>query len=153
VEFSLSEEQRILQQTMRQFARQRLLPNYARWDRGETVGREEIREIAELGILALGVPEKFGGQVVDYVTVGIIAEELSRGDFNYSTFIQLGLIAAGLLAFAHPEVQAEWLPRLATGDATIAFGLTEPGAGSDAANITCRAVRMGDDYVISGEKA
>lgn len=153
MEFSFSEEQLILQQTLRQFAKERLLPNYARWDRGETIGREEIREIAELGILALGVPEKFGGQEVDYVTAGVIAEELSRGDFNYSMFIQLGMIAAGLLSYAHSEVQAEWLPRLATGDAFIAFGLTEPGAGSDAANITSRAVRMGDDYVISGEKA
>lgn len=153
MEFSFSEEQLILQQTMRQYAKEQLLPNYARWDRGETISREEIRDLAKLGILAIGVPEKFGGQPVDYVTAGVMAEELSRGDFNYSMFIQLGLVAGGLLSYAHPEVQAEWLPRLATGDAIIAFGLTEPGAGSDAANITSRAVRMGDDYVITGEKA
>ena len=83
-----------------------------------------------------------------------MTEELSRGDFNYSLYIQLGLIASELLAdYAHPEVQAEWLTRHARGDAVIAFGLTEPSAGSDAANITTRAQKMGDDYVISGEKA
>lgn len=154
MEFAFTEDQLLLQQTLRQFAKEKLLPNYPRWDRGEKIGRDEINEVAKLGIFGLRVPEKFGGQMTDYVTCGLMTEELSRGDFNYSLFIQLGLIASELLAgYAHPEVQAEWLPRHATGDAIIAFGLTEPSAGSDAANITTRAVRVGDDYLISGEKA
>jgi cyclohexanecarboxyl-CoA dehydrogenase len=154
MEFAFTEDQLLLQKTLRQFAKEKLLANYARWDRGETISRVIIKEAAALGIFALRVPTQFGGQEADYVTCGLMTEELSRGDFNYSLYIQLGLIASELLAaYAHPEVQAEWLPRHATGDAIIAFGLTEPSAGSDAANITTRAVKMGDDYVITGEKA
>ncbi len=154
MEFALTEDQLLLQQTLRQFAREKLLPNYPRWDRGEQIGRAEIKEVAALGIFGLRVPEKFGGQEASYVTCGLMTEELSRGDFNYSLFIQLGLIASELLAgYAHPQVQAEWLPRHAAGDAIIAFGLTEPSVGSDAANISTRAVKLGDDYVITGEKA
>ena len=154
MEFAFTEDQLLLQRTLRQFAKDKLLPNYPRWDRGEKISRAEIKKAAALGIFGLRVPEKFGGQNADYVTCGLMTEELSRGDFNYSLYIQLGLIASELLAgYAYPEVQAEWLPRHAAGDAIIAFGLTEPSAGSDAANITTRAVKMGDDYVITGEKA
>ncbi|MBI3247372.1 MAG: acyl-CoA dehydrogenase family protein [Deltaproteobacteria bacterium] len=154
MDFTFTEDQLLLQQTLRQFAKEKLLPNYARWDRGEKIGREEIREVAKLGVFGLRVPARFGGQMADYVSCGIMTEELSRGDFNYSLFIQLGLIASELLSeYAHPEVQAEWLPRHAAGEAVIGFGLTEPSAGSDAANITTRAVRSGDDYLVTGEKA
>jgi len=154
MDFTFSEDQVLLQQTLRQYAKDRLMPNYARWDRGETIPRALIKEVAELGVFGLRVPERFGGLMADYVTCGLMSEELSRGDFNYSLYVQLGLIASELLTdFAASEVQAEWLPRHATGDAVIAFGLTEPGAGSDAARIVTRAERVGDDYVISGEKA
>lgn len=153
MDFTFTEDQLLLQKTLRQYAKEKLLANYPRWDRGEKISREELREAAKLGLFGLRVPAKFGGQEADYITCGIMTEELSRGDFNYSLYIQLGLIASELLAgFAHPEVQAEWLPRHVAGD-VIAFGLTEPSAGSDAANITTRAVRTGDDYVITGEKA
>ena len=154
MDFAFSQDQRLLQDSLRQYAKEKLLPKYAHWDRGHTIGREELREAAQLGIFGLRVPEKFGGQEADYVTCGLMTEELSRGDFNYSLYIQLGLIGSELLAdYAQPEVQAEWLPRHVTGDAVIAFGLTEPSAGSDAAHIATRAEQMGDDYVISGEKA
>lgn len=154
MDFTFSEDQVLLQQTLRQYAKDKLMPNYARWDRGETIPRALIKEVAELGVFGLRVPERFGGLMADYVTCGLMSEELSRGDFNYSLYVQLGLIASELLTdFAAPEVQAEWLPRHATGDAVIAFGLTEPSAGSDAARIVTRAERVGDDYVISGEKA
>ena len=154
MDFTFSEDQVLLQQTLRQYAKDKLMPNYARWDRGETIPRVLIKEVAELGVFGLRVPERFGGLKADYVTCGLMSEELSRGDFNYSLYVQLGLIASELLTdFAAPEVQAEWLPRHATGDAVIAFGLTEPSAGSDAARIVTRAERVGDDYVITGEKA
>ena len=154
MDFTFTEDQLLLQQTLRQYAKDKLAPNYHRWDRGEKIPRALIKEAAQLGIFGLRVPEKFGGLMADYVTCGLMTEELSRGDFNYSLYIQLGLIASELLAdYAHPEVQAEWLTQHATGDAIIAFGLTEPSAGSDAANITTRAEKMGDEYIITGEKA
>ena len=154
MDFTFSEEQALLKNTIEQYAKEKLAPNYHRWDRGETTPRELIKDAAGLGMFGLRVPEQFGGIMADYVTCGLMAEEVSKGDFNYSLYIQLGLIASELLSnFAHPDIQAEWLTRHATGDAVIAFGLTEPGAGSDAANIVTKAERMGDDFVIKGEKA
>jgi len=155
MEFAFTEEQLLVQRTFRQFAYAQLLPNYARWDRGESISKTAIHEVATLGIFGLRVPQQFGGEETDYVTCGVICEELSRGDFNYGLFLQLGMIAAELpTSYAQPDVQAEWLPRLATGYALIAFAVTERGAGSDAASITTtRAVRAGDAYVITGEKA
>ncbi|MBI4590205.1 MAG: acyl-CoA dehydrogenase family protein [Candidatus Rokubacteria bacterium] len=154
MEFGFSDEQLLLQKTLRQYAKSELLPNYHRWDRGEKFPREKILELGQLGILGLRAPERFGGQDASFVAGGIASEELSRGDFNYSQFIQLSAIAAELLREnASPEVQAEWLPRLASGEALFAFALTEPAVGSDAANLTTRAVKQGDEYVITGEKA
>ena len=149
MDFTFSEEQALLKNTIEQYAKEKLAPNYHRWDRGETIPRELIKDAARLGMFGLRVPERFGGVMADYVTCGLMAEEVSKGDFNYSLYIQLGLIASELLSdFAHPDIQAEWLTRHATGDAVIAFGLTEPGAGSDAANIITKAERLGDDFVI-----
>jgi cyclohexanecarboxyl-CoA dehydrogenase len=155
MEFAFSDEHKLFQETLRQFTMEKLLPNYSRWDRGETFPKEEkMKELADLGITGLRVPEQFGGLNASFVTCGIATEELSRGDFNYNLFIELGLISCELLAgYAHREVQEEWLPQINKGEKIIAFGLTEPGAGSDAANISTRAVKMGDDYVITGEKA
>jgi len=79
MDFTFTEEQLLLQQTLRQYAKEKLLPNYARWDRGEKISRDELREAAKLGIFGLRVPTKFGGQEADYVTCGIMTEELSRG--------------------------------------------------------------------------
>ncbi len=88
------------------------------------------------------------------MTCGVVAEELARGDVNYSLFVQIGLISGELIsAGASPDVQAEWLPRLATGEKIVAFALTEPGAGSDASRIAARAVKDGSDYLLTGEKA
>ncbi len=154
MEFSFTEEQLLLQKTLRQYAKSELLPNYHRWDRGEKFPLEKIRELGQLGMTGLRVPERYGGQDTAFVTCGIASEELARGDFNYGLFIQLSCIAAELLrAKASPEVQAEWLPRLARGEAVIAFALTEPAVGSDAANLVTRAEKQGDEYAITGEKA
>ncbi len=154
MEFAWTEEQRLLQETLRRFALEKLLSEYARWDRGEAFPKEKLKELAPLGILGLRVPQALGGQDASFVTCGLVTEEISRGDFNYSLFIQLALIASELLSrFASRDLQEEWLPQLARGEKVIAFGLTEPGAGSDAAHVETRAVRRGDDYEITGEKA
>ena len=154
MEFAFSEEQLLLQQAMRQFALNELLPHYARWDRGEKFPKEKLREVAELGILGLRIPEEYGGQLTSFVNAGIATEEIARGDFSYTLFIQIGLILSDLIAgFGEDEVKQEWLPRMASGEALVAFALTEPSAGSDAAQIATRAVRDGDDYLITGEKS
>ncbi len=154
MDFTLSDEEREFSTTIRRFALERLLPEYSRWDRGEPFPRERIHELAELGIMSLRVPEEYGGMGASSVMCGIAAEELARGDYNTTLFLQIGTITTEILAGqASPAVRQEWMPRIASGDAVMALALTEPDAGSDAAAITTRARRDGDEWVISGEKA
>ena len=150
--FTLSEEDELFGDTLRAFAMERLLPDMARW-RSEPYPRELLRELGELGVLGLKVPQEYGGSGASYVTAGVAAEELSRGDFNISYFIQLSTIGAGLLQGASDDVKREWLPALASGDRLISFGLTEPGVGSDAASLVTTARRDGAAWVLNGEKA
>ncbi len=139
---------------MRRYAADRLRPEYARYDRGTPYPRERIRELAELGITGLRVPGEFGGTEATYVMGGIAAEELARGDYNVTLFIQLCMIAGDILSgYASSAVKQQWLPKLASGESLIAFCLTEPGAGSDAAALTTTATRDGDSYLVTGEKA
>ena len=154
MQFAFTEEQQLFQQTVRQFALEKLLPHYARWDRGELFAKATLKELAALGLLGLRIPEKFGGRRTNFVTCGMLNEEVARGDFNYTLFLQIEAIITELLvAFAEGGVQAEWLPRMAAGEVLVAIALTEPGAGSDAGNLATRAEKVGDDYVLTGEKA
>jgi cyclohexanecarboxyl-CoA dehydrogenase len=154
MDFAFTEEQQLFATELARFAEKRLAPEYSRWDRGEPFDRERLKELAALGITGLRVPEEYGGQLGSYVTLGLAAEELSRGDFNYSLFVQLTAITADLVTLHGSEaVKARWLPAVASGEALLAFALTEPGVGSDAARLSARAVRKGDRWVLSGEKA
>ncbi len=154
MDFAFSDEQRLFAQTVRRFALERLRPDYATWDRGTPYPREKLRELAALGITGLRVPAGYGGSEASYVMTGIAAEELARGDYNTTLFVQIGAIAADILAtLATPAVRQAWLPGIASGEQIVAFGLTEPDAGSDAAAITTSAKRDGDDYIVRGEKA
>lgn len=147
-----SEEESLFAETLRRYALDELLPHYARW-RHEPFPRAKVRELGQLGVLGMTVPEAFGGTPGPLRSIGIAAEELSRGDINVSYFLQLAAIAGGLVATADEELKAMWLPAVADGDKVIAFGLTEPGVGSDAANLSTRAARHGNDWLITGEKA
>jgi cyclohexanecarboxyl-CoA dehydrogenase len=154
VDFELSAEEALFATSIRRYALERLAPEYATWDRGTALPRERFVEAGTLGITGLRVPAVYGGTEASFVMVGLAAEEISRGDFNYSLIIQLSAIAADLLAaHASDAVRARWLPGLAAGQAVVAFGLTEPAAGSDAANLAASARRDGDQFVLSGEKA
>ena len=154
MEFAFSEEETLFAQTVRRFALEQLLPDYATWDDGTPFPAERLRALADLGIVGMRVPSRFGGVEASFVLAGIASEELARGDFNTTYFLQIAAIVGTLLAaHANEDLQQRWLPPLAAGDVTLAFGLTEPAAGSDAANIQTRARRDGDSWVISGEKA
>jgi cyclohexanecarboxyl-CoA dehydrogenase len=110
--------------------------------------------MGELGLLGLRVPAAYGGQESDFVTFGIAMEEIGRGDFSCTYGIQLAGLAGEILGrSATEEIRTRWLPPTARGEAVVALALTEPGAGSDAANLACRAERQADHYVISGEKS
>ncbi len=150
----LSEEERELGAALRRYALDRLLPDYARWDRGEPFPRERIWELGELGVFGIRVPEEYGGSGGSFTMLGVAAEELSRGDFNVSLLLQMAAIAAELLvAHGSEEQRRAWLPGIASGEKVVAFALTEPGAGSDAAAIAATARREGEHFVLAGEKA
>jgi len=152
MDFAFDDEQQLLQEVTRKYALSRLAPEVARW-RSEPFAPELLRELGDLGVLGMRIPAEYGGSDASFVAMGIAAEELARGDFNVSYFLQLSAIAAKLLADADEEIKQRWLPAVATGDTTVAFALTEPGVGSDAANLVCTARRDGTDWVVSGEKS
>ena len=103
--------------------------------------------------MGMRVPVEYGGTGDPYVTVDLAAEMLTRGDFNATYFVHLSAIAADILTVAGGDVAKEWLPPLAAGEQTIALALTEPEAGSDAANVSMRARQTADGWVLSGEKS
>jgi cyclohexanecarboxyl-CoA dehydrogenase len=154
MDLAFSPEQDELIRILRQFARRDLAPHSAEWDRSGQFPWEAWRQMGELGLLGLRVPAAYGGQESDFVTYGIAMEEIGRGDFACTYGIQLAGLAGQILGRSgSEEIKARWLPPTARGEAVVALALTEPGAGSDAANLACRAEREGDHYVITGEKS
>lgn len=148
-----TDDEALLVETVRRYAIEHLLPNYLRWQT-EPFPRSELEELAALGVVGVAVPEEYGGVSAGRRALGVVAEELGRGDINVTYFLQLAAIAAGLLGSStDDELKQRWLPAVASGEAVIAFGLTEPGVGSDAAQLTTRATRDGSDWIIRGEKA
>jgi len=141
---------------LRGYAADRLAPDYARW-RTEPFPRSRLAELGELGVFGLLAPPELGGTFGaggGYMALGVASEELARGDFNVSYFLQLQSIATRLFDQSdEAEVRQRWVPAIVRGEALASFALTEPGTGSDAAAITTKAVRDGSDWVISGEKA
>jgi len=154
MDLAFSPEQEELVRTLRQFASRELAPRSAHWDRSGEFPWEAWRRMGELGLLGLRMPAAHGGQDADFVTFGIAMEEIGRGDFACTYGLQLAGLAGEILGRSAPaELQARWLPPTARGETVIALALTEPGAGSDAANLACRAERDGGDYVVTGEKS
>ncbi|MFT4596587.1 MAG: cyclohexanecarboxyl-CoA dehydrogenase [Paracrocinitomix sp.] len=140
---------------LRSYALEQLAPHYARW-KTEPFPREKIRELGDLGVFGMLTDAEYGGSFGaggGYVPLGLAAEELSRGDFNVSYFLQLQAIGCRLFEQSDdPDVRDRWVPAFVSGEALASFALTEPATGSDAAAISTRARRDGTDWVISGEK-
>ena len=155
MDFSWRAEDEMLRETVRRYAMERLAPDYARWE-SEPFPRERVVELGDLGLLGMLIPPEFGGSAGSgggYVSLGVAAEEIGRADFNVTSFLQLAGITAGLLAQGSEDIRKEWLPGVAAGDKVVAFALTEPSVGSDAARLLATARRDGGDLVLSGEKA
>jgi cyclohexanecarboxyl-CoA dehydrogenase len=154
MDFALTAEQDELVRTLRAFARKELAPRSAGWDRSGEFPWDVWRQMGELGLLGLRAPAEFGGQETDFFTIGLVVEEIARGDFSATYGVQLAALAGEIIGRnGSADVRARWLPPTIRGEHVIALALTEPGAGSDAANLACRAVRDGDHYVITGEKS
>ena len=154
MDLSLTEEQAALRELARDFVDREVAPHVAEWDRAEAVDRSIVGKLAGVGFLGLTVPESYGGSGGDHLSYCLMMEEIGRGDsaIRGIVSVSLGLVGKTILAFGTEEQKQHWLPRLCSGESLACFGLTEPDTGSDAGNLTTKAVRDGDGWVLSGSK-
>jgi hypothetical protein len=150
----LNDDQRMIRDTLRDFARERLAPNAAAWARNSTFPADALQELAALGVWGMVVPEEWGGPGLDYVALAIAIEEIAAGDGATSTILSVqNSLVCGILAKYGSDAQKErWLRGAATGELLGCFCLTEPHVGSDAAAIKTCAVKDGDHWVLNGVK-
>ena len=150
---ALGEQHDLLRASVRKFARERLAPNAAAWDREKHFPRAEVAALGAMGLYGIAVPEEWGGAGMDCTACAIACEEISAGDGATCTIIMVtNLVANILLGYGNDSQKGEFLKPLAQGTALGAFCLTEPHAGSDAAAITTRAEKSGGHYVLNGVK-
>ena len=153
MDFELSDEQRLLVDSARQFASRELAPHAADWDRDHHFPVDVIKRAAEQGYLALYIQEDDGGLGLSRLSASLIFEQLSAGCIATTAFLTIHNMASWMLAsFADQALKDAWLPRLVSGELLASYCLTEPDAGSDAAHLRTRARRDGDDYVLDGSK-
>ncbi|MGV4791665.1 acyl-CoA dehydrogenase family protein [Rhizobium sp. F40D2] len=150
----LSDLQQQITDLARDFARDRLAPGAARRDREHLFPREELKEMGELGLLGMLVPEAYGGSDTGVIAYAAALEEIAAGDGPCSTIMSVhsSVGCVPILKFGTEEQRQRFLPKLASGEWIGGFALTEPQAGSDASNLKSRARRDGDHYVIDGAK-
>ncbi|HEY7594244.1 MAG TPA: acyl-CoA dehydrogenase family protein [Actinophytocola sp.] len=154
MDLSLTEEQAALRELARDFVDREVVPNVRDWDIAEQVDRSIVGKLGEVGFLGLTVPEEYGGSGGDHLAYCLMMEEIGRGDsaIRGIVSVSLGLVGKTILSFGTEEQKQEWLPRLCSGSSLSCFGLTEPDTGSDAGNLSTKAVRDGSDWVLSGSK-
>src|SRR5690606_14920412 len=153
MDFEPSDEQPLLIDSARAFARHELTPHAADWDRDHYFPVEVIRRAAAQGYLSLYLSEADGGLGLSRLTSSLIFEQLSAGCVSTAAYLTIHNMASWMLArFADEELKAAWLPRLISGELLASYCLTEPDAGSDAAHLRTRARRDGDEYVLDGSK-
>jgi alkylation response protein AidB-like acyl-CoA dehydrogenase len=150
----LSQDQEMVRDAVRAFAREQLWPNAARWDKEHTFPREAHQGLAALGAYGICVPEEYGGAGLDYLTLALVLEEIAAGDGGTSTAISVTNcpVNAILMRYGNDAQKKQWLTRLAQGELLGVFCLTEPHVGSDASGLKTTATREGDGYVINGVK-
>ena len=149
----LDEELVALAEHARRFATERVAPGFLERDKTRVLDRHLMREMGELGFIAPELPERFGGQGTGCIAAGVVHEEIARADLSISYINLLGSLNSQILSHhGRPEVVMPWLQKLTRGEALVAIALTEPRGGSDAANLRLRVERVGDEYVLNGEK-
>jgi len=154
MDFALTPEQDELVRTLRAFSKRELAPRSGHWDKSGEFPWDVWRQMGELGLFGFRAPAELGGQESDLLTMGIATEEIARGDFGATYGMQLAGLAGEIIGKnGSDEVKGRWLPPTVRGETIVSIALTEPTVGSDAANLACRAVREGDEYVITGEKS
>ncbi|WP_106400014.1 acyl-CoA dehydrogenase family protein [Actinocorallia populi] len=154
MDFTLTGEQEQFRELAREWVDREVVPHAAEWDRVEQVDAGIVKKLGEVGFLGMGIDEEHGGSGGDFLSYCLLMEELGRGDTSVRGIVSvsLGLVAKSVQKWGSREQKRRFLPGLCSGESLGCFGLTEPGTGSDAASLAARAVRDGDDWVISGTK-
>lgn len=154
MDFALSEEHRMVQKMVRDFAQKEVDPIIKEYDRKNEMAPEVLPRMGELGILGICIPVKYGGQGMDYISLGLVCEELEAVDTTLRVVMSVhtGLCAMSIFQWGTEEQKQKFLMPLAQGNKIGAGAFTEPGAGSDFANIRASGVREGDSFILNGEK-
>jgi alkylation response protein AidB-like acyl-CoA dehydrogenase len=154
IDFELTDEQRLIRETAKEFADREIVPRARDNDRNEHFDTELVQKLADMGYLGAIVPEEYGGREIDYVTYGLIVEEVGRGCSAMRTVVSVvtSLVCSSLVRWGTEDQKHEWLPKLCSGEALGCFGLTEPDTGSDASNLKTRAERTDGGWRINGGK-
>jgi alkylation response protein AidB-like acyl-CoA dehydrogenase len=155
MDFTLSEEQVMLRDTVRGFADREMAPCVSALERRGEYPAGIVARLAEMGILGMTIPEEHGGTAFDTVSICLVMEEIARACASTAVTVSVhnSAAAAPIARFGTPEHKKRYLPRMARGEIIGGFALTEPGCGSDAAAIKTRAVRRGDRYILNGAKS
>ena len=154
VDFSLTDEQRELQRTARTFAEREILPRVGELDAKAEYDRSIYERMGAAGFLGLPIPERYGGAGMDYIAFALLCEEMERADtaFRVILSVHTGLNSLTLLQWGSEEQKERYLVPQARGEKLATFGLTEPGVGSDAGNLSSTARLSGDKYILNGSK-
>src|SRR3954466_13548863 len=154
IDFELTDEQRLIRETAREFADREIVPVARDNDRNERFDTDLVKKLGDMGYLGAIVAEECGGRGLDYRTYALIVEEVGRGDSSARTVVsvQTSLVCSSIQRWGSEEQKQEWLPRLCSGEILGCFGLTEPDTGSDASNLKTRAEKTDGGWRISGQK-
>ncbi len=154
MDFELTEEHKMVARMVRDFAEKEAAPYIKEYDRAHKPFTKAIERMGELGILGICIPVRYGGQGMDYISLGLACEELERVDSSLRVVlsVHVALNSLGLLQWGTEEQKQRFLVPQARGERYAAYALTEPGAGSDAAALSTTARREGDVYILNGEK-
>jgi len=154
MDFELNDEQRMVRDTVRKFAEEKLRPTALERDEKEQPPLAEAKAFAELGFLGMTIPEEYDGIPLDDVSEAIVIEELSRVDASFGVFVSVhtSLCATVIVAHGTEEQKKKYLPGMAAGEFYAAYSLSEAGAGSDPTALSCKAEKKGDKYILNGEK-
>jgi hypothetical protein len=154
LDFQLNNEQQDLRKTVREFAEKEIGPNVMRWDEESRFPMETVKELGRLGLMGIIFPPEYGGAGMGYVEYVIAIEELSRVDGSVGIIVaaHTSLCSNHIYIAGNEEQKKKYIPKLATGEWIGAWGLTEPGSGSDAGGARCSAVRKGDKWILNGTK-
>jgi alkylation response protein AidB-like acyl-CoA dehydrogenase len=154
MDFELPESHRALKASLKDFCERKVKPYAREWDKEEKFPMEVVRELGQLGVMGMLVSEEYGGAAMDSLAVAVAVEEIARYDGSLALTVAShnGLGTSHLRVFGNDAQRKKYLPKLATGEWLGAWGLTEPGSGSDAAGMKTTAVRKGDKWVLNGAK-